>query len=433
MRDVADTASRELRPFRHPPFRRLALTQVAHAAGDGLVTVALADSLFFAVPIGEAREAVALYLAVTMAPFAILSPLVAPWLDRFRGSLRASIAVGMVGRVLLAGALSGRRAGIELYPLAFGLLVLSRVHGVSRSALVPDSTPPGRTFMWANGRLAVLSVLGGILGVAPGVLLTRTAGPDAVLLLAATVFAAGTLATLDLPRVERTAPAAGGDHRLLTPRLLAGGMAMAAIRASAGFVVFLLAFLLRAGGDGEQGLAMAAVAGGVGGFLGAAAGPFLRRLLSEPGLLATSLLLIVGAAAWAAASYSLRTALVVAAAVGLAAGASRLAFDSLVQTDAPEQARGRTFARYETIFQLTWVAGAALGSLVPLRSRGGMLTLAAISVLGLLTMAGSLLRSRAGVPEGPQDPEGPVGPPPQQPGRVGARSSRRAREVSRPR
>ena len=57
MRDVADTASRELRPFRHPPFRRLALTQVAHAAGDGLVTVALADSLFFAVPIGEAREA----------------------------------------------------------------------------------------------------------------------------------------------------------------------------------------------------------------------------------------------------------------------------------------------------------------------------------------------------------------------------------------
>ena len=409
MGDATRAPARRARSFSHPPFKRLGLAQLAHAAGDALVTVALADSLFFAVPIGEARQTVALYLALTMAPFAVLSPLVAPWLDRFRGSLRASIAIGMVGRVLLAAALSSRRGGIELYPLAFGLLVLSRVHGVSRSALVPDSTPPGRSFMWANGRLAVVSVLGGILGGVPGVAITRTAGPDTVLLLAATVFAVGTLATLDLPRVQRAPAIEGADHRLLTPRLLSGGLAMAAIRAAAGFVVFLLAFLLRAGGDGERGLALAAIAGGIGGFLGAALGPHLRRLLSEPGVLVTCLVLMGASAAAAAFRYSLGAALLVAAVVGFGAGASRLAFDSLVQTDAPEQARGRTFVRYETIFQLAWVAGAALASLVPLRSRGGMLTLAAVSLGGLVAMCVSGLRSQAAPAHPPSAPAAPPG------------------------
>ena len=406
VRDVAGRPPGNARLLRHPPFKRLALTQVAHAAGDALVTVALADSLFFAVPIGEARQTVALYLALTMAPFAVLSPLVAPWLDRFRGSLRASIAISMVGRVLLAAALSSRRGGIELYPLAFGLLVLSRVHGVSRSALVPESTPPGQSFMWANGRLAVVSVIGGVLGAVPGVAITRTAGADAVLLLAATVFAVGTLATLDLPHVNRPPQLEGADHRLLSPRLLSGGVAMAAIRAAAGFAVFLLAFLLRAGGDGERGLALAAVAGGLGGFLGAALGPHLRRLLSEPAVLAACLLVIGVTAAWAGLWYSLGAGLVVAGVVGLGSGASRLAFDSLVQTDAPEQARGRTFVRYETIFQLAWVSGAALASLVPLRSRGGMLTLAIVSVGGLLGMVVSGSRSREGHPVAVQPQDG---------------------------
>jgi hypothetical protein len=51
---------------------------------------------------------------------------------------------------------------------------------------------------------------------------------------------------------------------------------------------------------------------------------------------------------------------VLAAAVGVAAGAGKLAFDSIVQRDAPDAVRGRTFARFETRFQLAWVAGAAL-------------------------------------------------------------------------
>ncbi|MEJ7788188.1 MAG: hypothetical protein WKF96_25590 [Solirubrobacteraceae bacterium] len=101
------------------------------------MAVALANTLFFAVPLGEARDKVALYLVMTMAPFALLSPFVGPILDRTRGAYRVAIIGAGLGRGLLAVLLSSRTDRLTLYPLAFGLLVLSRIHGVSRSALVP--------------------------------------------------------------------------------------------------------------------------------------------------------------------------------------------------------------------------------------------------------------------------------------------------------
>ena len=43
--------------------------------GDALVAVALAGTLFFAVPVAAARPRVALYLLLTVAPFAVVAPL----------------------------------------------------------------------------------------------------------------------------------------------------------------------------------------------------------------------------------------------------------------------------------------------------------------------------------------------------------------------
>jgi hypothetical protein len=82
------------------------------------------------------------------------------------------------------------------------------------------------------------------------------------------------------------------------------------------------------------------------------------------------------------------TALVVA--VGAASG--RVGFDSILQRDAPDAVRGRSFARFETRFQLIWVVGALLG-LLPLDASIGMLGLAA--VLGFAGVS-YLLGMRAG-------------------------------------
>ena len=51
-------------------------------AGDALIALALAGSLFFDIDPNAARWKVALYLALTMAPFAVVAPLIGPALDR---------------------------------------------------------------------------------------------------------------------------------------------------------------------------------------------------------------------------------------------------------------------------------------------------------------------------------------------------------------
>ena len=53
-----------------------------NGAGDVMITVALASTVFFSVPTDEARGRVALYLAITMAPFTVLAPVIGPLLDR---------------------------------------------------------------------------------------------------------------------------------------------------------------------------------------------------------------------------------------------------------------------------------------------------------------------------------------------------------------
>ncbi|MBK5287485.1 MAG: hypothetical protein JJE46_03350 [Acidimicrobiia bacterium] len=81
-------------------------------------------------------------------------------------------------------------------------------------------------------------------------------------------------------------------------------------------------------------------------------------------------------------------------AAGTAAG--RIAFDSLVHRDGPEHLRGRAFARFETRFQLSWVAGALIpvALLNVLDRRWGFFVLALVLFFaGLSYVAG--LRSRA--------------------------------------
>ena len=389
-----------VRPLQAAPlaFRRLMAVQALHAAGDAMVAVALANTLFFNVPIGEARDKVGLYLLLTMTPFAVLSPLVGPALDRRRGAYRLGILVSAAGRAALALLLATRTERLALYPLAFGLLVLSRAYGVSRSAIVPNAIGEEKPLIWANAWLAVISVVGAAVGAGVGAGLQHFISIKAALWMATVVFLVLIPPAFALPRPEgdKAHKHVPGDYRaLLSSRLIGGGVAMGASRASVGFLTFLLAFLLRASGDGTKGFATAVAAAGIGGFAGSAVAPALRKTLQEPLLLLLSLVVMGVTAIWAAQAFSLTAAAVVAGVIGFGSTAGRLAFDSLVQRDAPEEIRGRTFARYETIFQLCWVAGAGAATLIPFQSRGGMRVLAVICLGGFaLSVYGLAQRGR---------------------------------------
>ena len=103
-----------------------------------------------------------LYLLLTMAPFAVVAPVLGPLLDRTRGGRRLMFAASMAGA---GGALpvdGDARQRLALYPLAFGALVLSKGQSVTKSALVPGVDQDKDELVLANSRLALISILGGI-------------------------------------------------------------------------------------------------------------------------------------------------------------------------------------------------------------------------------------------------------------------------------
>ncbi len=85
---------------------RLIELHAFNAAGDAAVAISLAGTLFFQVPTGEARGQVALFLGLTMLPFAIVAPLIGPFLDRFSHGRRWAIGSTMAVRAFLCWVLA---------------------------------------------------------------------------------------------------------------------------------------------------------------------------------------------------------------------------------------------------------------------------------------------------------------------------------------
>src|SRR4051794_15384835 len=180
-------------------------------AGDTLIAIGLAGTIFFNVPLGEARSKVALYLLITMVPFALLAPVVGPLLDHFRHGRRYALAVTMLGRAFLAYVISDHLFGWGLYPAAFGVLALSRAYGVARSAAVPRLLPEGIGLSQAGARASVYGTFAGAI-VAPLGLLAFKIGPQWPLRVATIIFVVGMVISLRLP------PRADSDPPEAVPR-----------------------------------------------------------------------------------------------------------------------------------------------------------------------------------------------------------------------
>jgi hypothetical protein len=363
------------------------------AAGDALATVCLAGSQFFSVPLGEARSRVALYLLTTMAPFAVLAPVVGPILDRLRGR-RVALGATMLIRAFLVWTLAGKLDSLALYPIALGLLATSRAFGVARSAVVPRVVPDKWPLVRANSRLSITGVLAGTLVAPIGFGVAHIVGYAWVLRGCAVVFIIGTLAAFNLPsRVD----SASGEERArgLTTATVAGSSrwrhvlgevpqalrAASAMRALVGFLTIFLAFLLRQTGGDLTGLGALAAAASIGSAVGIFLGGKLSKRKPEA-LLVIGLILATAACVGAAIDYMTLTALGAALLATMAASMGKLSLDAVIQRDVPEAARNSAFARSETALQLAWVLGGAIG-LLPMAGRLGF-SLCAVAIAGAL-------------------------------------------------
>ncbi|MDQ1493387.1 MAG: hypothetical protein QOJ23_5901 [Actinomycetota bacterium] len=372
------TQSREALPGQSP-FARLAVTHALAVGADTLVAVALAGSIFFSATLAAARPKVLLYLGITMVPFAVVAPVMGPALDRTKGGRRFMVALFALGRAVLCLFMANHLNSLLFYPAAFGTLALSKGYLVAKSALVPAVVPDETGLVEANSRLALIAVLAGVVLGPLGAGVQTLLDARWVLRMAALVNLASVVAAFRIPRAERTAPPAQEQEQaeLHAASIRLAATAMAVLRAAVGFLTFLAAFDLKRTHARPWQFGLVIGAGALGGFLGAIIAPRLRRVVKEETILAGSLLAPAVVALFGARAFGNTAIGVVACAVSVGAACGRLAFDSLVQRDAPEAARGRTFARFETRFQLAWVGGAVIPAAIPgLPGRLGFLLLA---------------------------------------------------------
>jgi hypothetical protein len=407
-------------------------------AGDTLIAIGLAGTIFFDVPLGEARGKVALYLLITMVPFALLAPVVGPLLDHFRHGRRYALAVTMLGRAFLAYVISDHLFGWGLYPAAFGVLALSRAYGVARSAAVPRLLPEGIGLSQVGARASVYGTFAGAI-VAPLGLLAFRIGPQWPLRVATIIFVVGMVISLRLPpRADSDPPEAvpqpwraalglgrNGDRPLSGKLVISALIGSASLRLLYGFLLLFLAFVTAAnqldttlfghevGRQGAIGVIGGALAAGT--FLSTAAGVRLhiRRPLA---LQSAGLTITAGVAVLAAIFYSLTMLALLALLTAIFSGISKLAIDATIQERVPERLRASAFAHSETVLMIAWVAGGALG-IIPLPGRLGV-ALAALLAVAMAVRAGWVaarlhnehLSGRAGEPTEADDAESAAKP-----------------------
>ncbi len=489
--------------------RLLELT-AAGAAADAFVAVALAGTLFFSTSVDQARGRIALTLLITMAPFAVLAPFIGPMLDRVRDGRRYIMLGTLLARGLLCWGMAGaaqHNDTVTLLPAAFGVLVLQKAYGVTRSAVTPRLLPAKITLVSANARISLASLIASALGVAAAGAVSYLAGGGFTggawaLRVGTVVYLAAIALGIRLPnRVDEAAAPAAADpsatgpdgplgagsdgpqgaaahgahpyrpseyptephaarpgqphpgyaqpHHPYPPQggpqaqqaasaghapngqagyagnghAAAGhqaaarhglkqakwartlrnvgpivGEAMrgnAALRAFSGYMIFFLAFLLRtvhfAGTPDKVALAEMIAAAGAGGFIGTGIGAALRA--RAPHLIMFTMLCIsTVVTAACAVFFGLWAALIVALVAASGQVLAKLALDSIVQREIPEEIRSSTLAASETIHQLAWVVGGLAGLAMSITNSGvaGL----AVAAAGLATTTVLLILAR---------------------------------------
>ncbi|MEO3792795.1 MFS transporter [Nonomuraea sp. B10E15] len=401
---------------------RLIELSAGNSASDALVTVALASTVFFGVPVGEARGSVALYLVITMLPFALLAPFVGPILDRFRSGRRYVIAGTLFGRGLLCFAMAAAVGPGDLPTLfigALGVLVLSKAHNVSRAAIMPSVLPADITLVSANARVALFTLVAAGVAVPVGAGLTAWLGSAAVLRVAMVAFLLLGVAAVRLPRhidsPDLEEEGAAPRWRTLLkvgPTVAEAVWANVAVRVFSGFLLFFLLFLVQDRAvpwlaatqsqaaadpffDIPRTIALLAAAAGLGGLAGAAVANWTRNHAPQLIVLATlavtsvtTILTAIFFGLWAALAISLITA--------FAQELGKLALDAIVQREIGEEVRSSTFGVVEAVLQLAWVFGGLAGLLLSLSesSTAGLVTLAVALTAALAWLLVSRIRHR---------------------------------------
>lgn len=357
-------------------------------AGETAMTLALANSLFLSISPDAARTKVILFLAVSMAPFAIVAPFVGPLVDRMRGGQRMVVLMVAILRAIVLIGMMQSLDSLTLFPLAFASLVLAKTYSIAKSSLVPTTVVGSDGLVEANSKLGQIAGITGFIVVVP-VWLLQLISSQAALGFGVIAFLAAALNANRLPKtVVATTPAdALETEELHSASVVAAANAMRVLRGVVGFMFFHLAFWLRREIAGTAWFGLAIGLSGLATLGANFVGPSLRKKIREETMLLLALV-SVGIVGIGTAWYGRITGgILLAAVVNAAAAIGRLAFEATVQSGAPDANRGRAFSRFETQNQMAWVAGGLVPVIFAPAGWVGFAVVGAVGVVGAVMYA----------------------------------------------
>jgi MFS family permease len=408
-------------------YRRLLLSRFAAQWGDGLFQAGLAGAVLFDPERAAGPAAIAAGFTVLLLPYSIVGPFAGALLDRWdrrRVVIVANLARGVL-ILVTALAIGTGLTGLPLYAGALLAVGVSRFVDSGLSAALPHVVAEEH-LVAANAFATTLGAIVSVVGAGCAVLLRDVFGPDnagsgivtsiAVLgsvagALAAALFARGRLGPDDVNESRETIVAVahgladGGRAALRTPSVAAGFVALFAHRAAFSASLLITVLLLRYSFHdvgplraGMAGLGEVAAAGGAGLLLAGLTTTRIVARLGRRGAICAAL--AVAASAQLGLGLPMTLPTIVAAAFVLTAAGQvvKLCVDSATQRDIPDDTRGRVFALYDTLFNVTQVIAVALtAAVIPVDGQARWLVVVATFVY-LVGMAGYLLVLRDRTP-----------------------------------
>jgi MFS family permease len=383
--------------LRHRNFRRLYAVRLVSQFGDGVFQVALASYVLFSPERLPSPGAIAATFATLLLPFSVLGPFAGVLLDRWsrRQVLVFTNLLRTLPMLVFMVVLARNDTGPLLYAPVLAMLSINRFFLAGLSAGLPHVVDPDELLMAnavtpTSGTIAYMVGLGAgtvVRGVAKGL----SGQPDVIVLMVALLayLVASALATrmsrtLLGPVFDPNRPDVSEAVRNVVRGLIAGtqhikerrdaAYGLAAIGTArfwygistvATILLYRNTFYDPSNTDaGLRGLSIAVLVTGVGFLTAALLTPSVSRLLGKRRWIVT----LLGIAAFVeivpGAFYTVPTLLVAAYVLGIVAQGIKICVDTIVQESVDDAFRGRVFSIYDMIFNVAFVAAAAVSGLV---------------------------------------------------------------------
>jgi len=420
---VVGTGVRGILARRH--FKRLYATRLSSQAADGIFQASLASAVFFNPERQTNAAQVATGFAVLLLPYSLVGPFAGVLLDRWRRQrvlvvanlVRATLVVGASGLLVTVGP-----ASPLFYAGALATVGVNRFFLTALSAALPHLVAQGQlvtanSLSTTSGFLATAT--GGLAGL--GIRVVAGAGDRGsatVALVAGAVYLVSSSVAAGFPDRDLLGPdepPASQPIRAAVATvargLLAGARHVAERRPAAyallaigahrffyglSTIATLLLYRNYFSDDGWLraglgGLGQVVAASGVGVLLAAVVTPPVTRWIGKPPWIVA---VFTGASVVEVAfglPYTKGAFLVAALFLGFAAQASKICVDTILQETVDEGFRGRVFAFYDAMFNLTFVSAAVAGAVVlPANGRS-------YAVLGMIAAGYALIAAAYGL------------------------------------